>query len=386
MRQPKTTQAGTRPTIAPGTQTTSRQPLPAALRAQLEHIFTHQITAEEAAQALQEIAQSNPSLFEYSRHNVSAAGTLQADHPGRPQLRPRTTYAPDDGQSAPDGVNAGTQAPAATETPTATPTPAPETPTTDAGPASSPISAWTIDEEHRAGLLKRIESAGGIEQAIQRLWTDNADARRQARQARDDANAAQAALKKAKKDAPEGSITLTPEEAAAWETYTQLGRPEDLQTTLDAYSEASAELARLQRLDTIRQSAELAGFNAQILTDLDKANPGLTFAVEEDEEGRPQAMVTEEEGEPQPLREYAANHWRAYLPILTADPAQPSAGAPGQPYPRQRPAGQTPAGQGSDLVRRLLDEHNAAAASGSRLQQASRPDASQPAQSNPLRR
>lgn len=384
-------------TTAAGPAEERRPQLEPRLRAQLERTFTHRMSAEQIAQALTEIARDNPELFkEMAQAGRRAAGQpidghagpsrTDADHPGRP-LRPfaglAQLHAPDTGADGHQQPPAGQDSASDTQ----------DTQDAGSGPddagsgPTGPIQNWTIDAEHRAGLLRRIESAGSLEEAVQRLWTDNADARRQARQARDDANAANAEARNLRRQleqsTPEGSIQLTAEEAAAWEAYKALGEPATLQTTIDAASEASAELARLQRQDLIRKSAELAGFSAGILADLDRANPGLHFEIAEAEDGSRQAMIKPgEEADPVPLAQYAETAWAQYLPVLR--PAQGSGPAPLQ-YPRQRPAGDRPADAASALVRRMLEEQNERRPSA--LQAATRPDAGQQQAGphNPLR-
>lgn len=219
----------------------------------------------------------------------------------------------------------------------------------DPDPEAGPIHNWTIPEEHRAGLLRRIESANGnIEEALQRLWTDNADARRQAREARTDANRLRQQIEEI--GAPVGGVTLTPEEAASWEAYQALGVPENIRTQIETGSTASAELVELRRIERIRRSAELAGYRPQILIDLDKATNGLAWEIATDNDGNQVAMITAGDRDPVPLTDYAAAQWAAYMPVLQD-------GERGTPYPVQPPTQSRPSGR-SSLAADFLERTN----------------------------
>lgn len=252
----------------------------------------------------------------------------QIDHPTRLDLRPPFSYAPDDGQGS--GSDGGQQPP-------------PQSPPAGAPPAS-PISSWIIPDEHRPGLIRRIEEAGSIESAIQTLWRDAYDAREDRRTARAETQAAQAEAERLRQRLAEattnadGSHTISADDLAALEAYRALGAPAQLREQLDQATQAGQQLAQLQRMETIRQAAQAVGYDPDILAD--RAGD-LEFRIEQTtQDGEPTQLVTVidptagEEATPVPLTDYAAQNWSRYLPVLEATQAQ----SPGASYPRQRPA------------------------------------------------
>ena len=225
--------------------------------------------------------------------------------------------------------------------------------TSGTGDDAGPISNWRIEERHRSGLLSLIAENDGLEGGIQQLWTENANERQKARIARDDANRALADVARLtaeiERGAPADSVVLNAEEAALWQQYRSFGSPDDITTQIDAGNQAGAQLATYQRNDLIRQSAQLNGFNPEILIDLDRATPGLKWEIRNDD-GTPSAYVIDGDGDAVSVHDYAAARWGAYMPVLQA-------GKGAQLYPQQRP---TPldSSNGSSVVSRFIAATN----------------------------
>lgn len=269
---------------------------------------------------------------------ITAGPTI--DHPTRLDLAPRTFYAPDDGQ----GNGSAGDPDGSAQQPTQTP----------AG-GGAPIDRWIIPDEHRPGLIRRIEEAGSIESAIQTLWRDAYDAREARRQAgaerdaaREEADRLRQQLAEATTN-PDGGRRITAEEAAALEAYSALGAPAELAQRLDQATQAAQRLEQLTRMETIRTAAQAVGYDPDILAD---RLGDLELRIEETtQDGEPLTLVQivdpgQEDSAPVSLTEYAAQNWSRYLPVLEAQQAQET---PGAPYPRQRPA-PTAAGQGQRSI------------------------------------
>ena len=223
----------------------------------------------------------------------------------------------------------------------------------DDGAGTDPIRDWRIEERHRSGLLSLIAEHGGIEGGIQQLWTENAHERQKARIARDDANRALADVARLTAEieagTPANSVILNAEDAAKWQQYQSFGSPDEITAQIDAGNQAGAQLATYQRNDLIRQSAQLNGFNPEILIDLDRATPGLKWEIRNDD-GTPSAYVIDGDGDAVSVHDYAAARWGAYMPVLQA-------GKGAQLYPQQRP---TPldSNNGSSVVSRFIAATN----------------------------
>lgn len=213
--------------------------------------------------------------------------------------------------------------PAAPPAPAPSPTPTPTTVDDDDDYDSGGGSDTRITEAYQAALQRANNSAAIL---AEQLWRDNYQLRHRKRTLTTELNQLRTRL-------PEGAVVLSGEEATAYQTYQQLGKPSDLQAALEEKKRQAAELTALQRSGLLRQVADATGYVYEVLKTLDKAE--LVFEVEPGEQG-PVAYVSYPTGqddtrERKPLAEYAALHWKAFIPSL-----QPAGAPKGTLYPTQR--------------------------------------------------
>lgn len=172
--------------------------------------------------------------------------------------------------------------------------------------------ALSVDERVQAGVIALKNRHGGdADAALQTLYRENFTLREKRRQAEARIPA-------------EGSVILDTKQAELFAQYQALG---DI-TTLKTLQTQAAEAAELRRSQTLREAADLAGVNYQVLRDLVK---GTDINVEV-KDGK--ALVGGEA-----LADYAKTHWTVYEPVLFAQrttqgaPYPPQGGSQGKPAP-----------------------------------------------------
>lgn len=104
---------------------------------------------------------------------------------------------------------------------------------------------------------------------------------------------------------------LTKDEAALWDAYATLGKPDAIKQAIDLNGDATAKLAKLEREKALGQAADAAGFKPAVL---------LTLAGDLDiqtkaKDGKPHAVVVMD-GKDTALTDYAAQQWADFLPAL----------------------------------------------------------------------
>lgn len=186
-------------------------------------------------------------------------------------------------------------------------------------------------ESGLAGLLARYNN--DALKVAERLLKDNYEARERARKLQEQIDASQ----------------------ETWQAYQALGKPD--------------EIAAKLRQGEIERVAGKAGYNAQVLSDLDRmAGGALTYEVRTEQvDGQPVERVYVKDGsdadaQPQLLDEFAAARWAAYLPALQPQ-QQASQGQPpsGTRFPRQHP-GTNGTSAAPDLLAQFQQEQNEKAA------------------------
>jgi hypothetical protein len=119
----------------------------------------------------------------------------------------------------------------------------------------------------------------------------------------------------------QGAAVLTPEQAAAWQAYQQLGAPDQVQTTL-------------QQAQTLKRDLELRSVSdtAKVSFDVLKTLAGnLAFEVRDEQVNGAEAKVVyvkDADGKDVPLDTYATQKWAAFLPALRPGAAAAAASAP----------------------------------------------------------
>lgn len=165
-------------------------------------------------------------------------------------------------------------------------------------------------------------TGGSLENVAALLLSEGMKAQQQIAQLQQQLAAAQPAA---------GSVVLSAEQAALWQTYQQLGAPDALKQQV----EQGRVAARQQQINEV---AAVAGFKPSVLTQLAGDLAVEVREVEANGQKSKQAVVKVGDVVT-PLADYATANWGDFLPSLTAQVA-PSTPAP--TWPGQRPSGGTP--------------------------------------------
>ncbi len=142
----------------------------------------------------------------------------------------------------------------------------------------------------------------------------------------------------------EGAVVLDGEQAAAWQAYQALGKPDELKQIQGDYTQ-------LQRNQLFQEAAVAHGYKAAVLGQL----PGMTeFTIEvkeQDKDGKKVkvAIAKTGDGQERPLPELIDEKWADFKPALVEQTATPS----GTPWPKQGVSGQ---GAATDPVKSTLDK------------------------------
>ena len=125
---------------------------------------------------------------------------------------------------------------------------------------------------------------------------------------------------------PEGSVVLSGDDARLLDAYKALGEPGTLKQTLDAATQAHADLTTLRKSEVVRSAAEAHGFKPSVLSRL---ADGLELTMKEGKDKKLQAFVLKDDKE-LALDAYAEQEWADFLPSLTQQPAGDGVGSPAQ--------------------------------------------------------
>lgn len=151
----------------------------------------------------------------------------------------------------------------------------------------------------------------------------------------------------------EGAVVLAPEQAQMWTAYQGLGTVEAITQGLKERETALGELGSLRRAATLREVADVAGFDPDVLGTL---AAGLEFELRDvsvDGQMRRAAFVRDGNGQQVRLEEYAQQRWEKFTPALIPARGQGS-GAGGAQWPRQGAAGS--GGGAPDVVAQFIQE------------------------------
>jgi hypothetical protein len=168
---------------------------------------------------------------------------------------------------------------------------------------------------------------------------------------------------------PEGAVVLTGDDAKAWPTLKELGKPDEVRAKLEQGEKDKAALAERDRRDQVRSAAEAAGFKVSVLEKLPGAE-GLTFEGKEetvrDAAGKEtKAMVayvtgSEEGATPKKLADHAEAAWKDFLPALQA---MSDGKKGGTRFPDQSAGGEAPKlateGGVDDAIKQMQDRASA---------------------------
>ncbi|HEU4327373.1 MAG TPA: hypothetical protein VFS21_29820 [Roseiflexaceae bacterium] len=148
----------------------------------------------------------------------------------------------------------------------------------------------------------------------------------------------------------QGAVVLTGDDATAWQGYRQLGDLTAVQTAIQERATAQGELAKLQRSVTLRDVADLAGYDREVLTTI---GGELTYIIKDEQvEGKATKQVYVKDGDQETaITKYAEQKWQKFMPSLKLAPATGGAPPRGTPAPTtrttqgQQQQGQQPAGE-----------------------------------------
>jgi hypothetical protein len=196
------------------------------------------------------------------------------------------------------GSGSGQQPPAATSPAPATPPPAP------------PAAHHTDDDDDPPASRRELER-------------ENFQLREQRRRLREQVQGLTTQVQQLQGQVPaQGAVVLKPEEAALWQTYQQLGAPDQVRQQL-------GELQTLRRNAQVASVAEVVGWNAPALQALDQLAGGLTYEIREaqvDGQTVRQAYVKVKDGsgaeQVTPLADFTQQRFAALIPALTAQGGQ----------------------------------------------------------------
>jgi hypothetical protein len=218
-------------------------------------------------------------------------------------------------------------------------------------------------------LVGMIDKRGGGESGAKaialKLLDDNEKARDGRRKWKDRATAAEAKIPK------EGEVILKKEDAAAFELYKVLGKPDEVKKKMEEGTTAATTLSERDRQSAIAEAATLAQIpNAKLLAKL--ADPKKeNFIVElrdEVREGKnvkvPFARKNEDKAAFMPLMDFAKKELGDYMPALLAK-GEGGNGAGSQTvtttqYPEQTTTGTAPVAGGK--VEQFIENRNKGAA------------------------
>jgi hypothetical protein len=133
---------------------------------------------------------------------------------------------------------------------------------------------------------------------------------------------------------PEGAVVLKGDDAKAWQTYRDFGRPADIKAAMEERQNLASWKRDRERSDTVAQCATLHGYKASVLERFAKAD-GLSIVIDtldqKTKDGKPvqKGFVVTRGDDGQETRtsldEYAERHWTDGLDALKEAPTRPKA-------------------------------------------------------------
>lgn len=118
---------------------------------------------------------------------------------------------------------------------------------------------------------------------------------------------------------PQGARVLTKTEAANYDAYVALGKPDEIQAKLAEGEKNGTELSEMRFKDSVNTAATDAKYKSGVLSDRIKAD-GLTVLPSKEEDVNGQKVrvpyVKDAQGVEHKLTDYATKNWGDYLPAL----------------------------------------------------------------------
>ena len=201
------------------------------------------------------------------------------------------------------------------------------------------------DDDHTEGLARLIQRLGTADAAAAELHRENY-------QLRDQRRTLKAEVDQLKGKVPaEGTVVLTAEQAAHWNQYQQLGKPEEITKGLESGKAAMEAAAKRDRADQVSQAAKAVGYQPEVLAQLAELHSMNVTSQSISTDGKPNTVyyVAKDGSQPIELTKYAAENWAAFMPSLQASSGQQQGqGGHGQGQQQQgQPAPGQQQGQGT---------------------------------------
>lgn len=150
----------------------------------------------------------------------------------------------------------------------------------------------------------------------------------------------------------EDAVILSGDDVTTWQTYRELGQPDEIRTTLTEYQQ-------LKRNGLLRSAADAHGYKASVLAQLAGELPIELGEVEADGQKKTIAYVVEGESRT-PLDQYANDKWSDFMPSLRPDQSQGGgSGTNGTTYVQQQSGGK--AAGSKDKVTEFIQRQKQAA-------------------------
>lgn len=192
-------------------------------------------------------------------------------------------------------------------------------------------------------VAAKYDGPDGLRKKIETLETDNAGYRSKVKELEG-------------KQVPEGAVVLTGEEATAYPTLKELGKPEEIKGKLEKLPTLEAEIARRDREAARDAAARALGIEGNDLRPF-AGSDALSYETREEEvelqggkrEKRPVPYVKDGEGKEHKLVDFGKAQWgRPFEALLSQDRRQSTQERTPTPFPRQTPDGAPAKGERTD--------------------------------------
>jgi hypothetical protein len=193
------------------------------------------------------------------------------------------------------------------------------------------------DDEPGRGIEALLAKADKAETVARTLYQENFQLRQQRRDLRTE-------VKGLKEKLPaDGTLVLTKEEAEAWESYKKLGKPGDIEKSIEEGKKAAESLAQRDRAAQVGDAAKAVGFNPEALTQLFGMHSGLELTsrtIKVNDKDTTAWYIKDANGQETELAAYAQQNWGTFMPSLQAQGGQGGQG--GQQQGQQQQGQQQP--------------------------------------------
>lgn len=188
------------------------------------------------------------------------------------------------------------------------------------------------ESEFIARINRLVQREGGTNEALGTVLAENARYRERNRNLESELTAERAKV-------PEGAVVLTKEQAQEWAAYQELGKPEEIKTTVEEGRTLAQRLSSTERNMRLREAADVLGWDAETLDTLARTPDGKLYDFEiptEEVEGEggeksksrvPYIVTDAEKKEKRKLTEHAKDAWAKFMPVLQPEQGTGSAAA-----------------------------------------------------------